>query len=50
LGGLIGYGTEYVVLTLCLLGGSVGAYLWCSLLMFNVIWLGDVLYRRFVAV
>jgi CDP-alcohol phosphatidyltransferase len=48
IGGFIGYGTEFVVLTLCFIAGSLEAYLFCTLVIFNLIWGGAVLYRRII--
>jgi phosphatidylglycerophosphate synthase len=47
LSGLLGFGTEYVVLTACLLLGSVSTYLFFTLIFFNGVWLCAVLYRKF---
>ena len=46
LSGLLGFGTEYVALTACLLFGSVSAYLFFTLIFFNGAWLCSVLYRK----
>jgi len=47
LSGLLGFGTEYVVLTACLLFGSVSAYLFFTLIAFNGVWICSILYRKF---
>ncbi len=47
LSGLLGFGTEYVVLTACLLLGSVTTYLVFTLIFFNGVWLCSILYRKF---
>lgn len=47
LSGLLGFGTEYVVLTACLLFGNVSAYLFFTLTFFNGVWLCSILYRKF---
>ncbi len=47
LSGLLGFGTEYVVLTACLLFGSVSTYLFFTLIFFNGVWLCSILYRKF---
>jgi hypothetical protein len=48
LNGLLGFGTEYVVLTVCLLLGSVSAYLFSTLIFLNGVWLWSILYRKFI--
>jgi hypothetical protein len=47
LSGLLGFGTEYVVLTACLLLGSVPTYLFFTLIFFNEVWFCSILYRKF---
>jgi phosphatidylglycerophosphate synthase len=47
LSGLLGFGTEFVVLTLCLLLGSVSGYLFFTILFFNAVWLGAIVYRKY---
>jgi CDP-alcohol phosphatidyltransferase len=47
LSGLLGFGTEYVVLTACLLLGSVSTYLFFTLIVFNGVWLCSIFYRGF---
>jgi hypothetical protein len=46
LSGLLGLGTEFVVLTLCLLLGSVSGYLFFTIIFFNAVWLGAIVYRK----
>lgn len=46
LSGLLGFGTEFVVLTVCLFLGSVSAYLIFTLIFFNGVWLSAILYRK----
>ncbi len=48
LSGLLGFGTEFVVLTLCLLLGSVSAYLFFTIIFFNAVWIGAIVYRKFI--
>lgn len=48
LSSVLGFGTEYVALTVCLLFGSVSAYLFFTLVCFNGIWLSSILYRKFI--
>lgn len=48
LGGLLGFGTEFVVLTACLLLGSVPAYLFFTIILFNIVWLVAIVYRKFI--
>lgn len=48
LSGLIGFGTEFVALSICLLLGSVAAYLYISIVLLNAVWLSAVAYRKFI--
>ncbi len=48
LGGFLGFGTEFVLLTICLLFGSVRGYLFCSLIALNCVWLSAISYRKVV--
>ncbi len=45
--GLLGFGTEYVVLTVCLLLRSISAYLFFTMIFFNGVWFCSILYRKF---
>ena len=45
-GGFLGLGTEYVLLTVCFLAGSVWAYLLCTVVMLNLLWGIAIVYRR----
>ncbi len=47
LSGLLGLGTEYVVLTLCLLFGNLWMYVSFTLIFFNIVWLSAISHRRF---
>jgi len=44
--GLIGFGTEYAVLTLCSLFNSLYLYLLFNVLLMNGVWAGSILYRK----
>jgi len=46
LGGFLGFGTEFVVLTVCLLLGSIRLYLFFTLVVLNCVWLSAILYRK----
>jgi len=46
LGGFLGFGTEYVVLTACLLLNNLRLYLFLSIILFNAVWFSAILYRR----
>jgi phosphatidylglycerophosphate synthase len=48
LSGLLGFGTEFVVLTLCLLRGSLSWYLFFTMIVFNTVWLGAIVYRKYL--
>ena len=48
LGGFLGIGTEYVLLTTSLLLGSVWLYLIFSLIVLNGVWIMTIFYRRSV--
>ena len=48
LGGMLGLGTEYVMLTACLLLRSPEAYLIGSLGVLNCFWMSAILYRRYL--
>jgi phosphatidylglycerophosphate synthase len=46
LGGFLGFGTEYVLLTACLLLNDVRLYLFVSVVLLNAVWLSAILYRK----
>lgn len=46
LGGFLGFGTEFVLLTICLLVGNIRLYLYLSIVVLNCVWLSAVLYRK----
>ncbi len=46
LSGLLGFGTEYAVLTVCSLGGALHTYLLLNVFLLNAIWLAAVIYRK----
>ncbi len=48
LGGFIGIGTEFVLLTTCLLLGSFRLYLFFSMIVLNGVWMVTICYRRVV--
>lgn len=48
LGGFLGIGTEFVLLTACLLLGSVWLYLFFSMIVLNGVWMVTICYRRVV--
>jgi phosphatidylglycerophosphate synthase len=48
LGGFLGFGTEYVLLTACLLLNDVRLYLFVSLILLNAVWLSAILYRKII--
>lgn len=45
---LFGMGTEFVTLTVCFLLGSVWTYILFTLVVYNFLWLGAILYRKFL--
>ena len=47
LSGLLGFGTEIMLLAVCSWFDAVGTYLWLNLLLMNGIWLASVLYRKY---
>jgi hypothetical protein len=46
IGGFLGLGTEYVLLAACFLAGSLWTYLFCTLVLLNLLWGAAILYRR----
>lgn len=46
LSGLLGFGTEFAVLTICSLSNRLYLYLWLNVLMMNGVWVVSILYRR----
>jgi len=46
--GLMGFGTEFALLTLCSLFNQLYVYLWLNVLLMNGIWAASVIYRRLV--
>ena len=48
LSGLLGFGTELGVLTVCSLVNQLYVYLWLNLFLMNAIWVASILYRRII--
>ena len=48
LSGLLGFGTEFAVLTICSLLNQIHLYLLLNLFLMNGIWLLSIIYRRFI--
>jgi len=48
LGGFLGFGTEFALLTVCLLFSNVQLYLFFTVVVLNCIWLLAILYRKTV--
>ncbi len=46
--GLLGFGTEFALLTICSLFNQLYLYLLLNIFLMNGIWLANVIYRRFV--
>jgi CDP-alcohol phosphatidyltransferase len=46
LGGFLGFGTEFVLLTVCLLLNSIQLYLFFSIIILNCVWMSAILYRK----
>ncbi len=46
LGGFLGFGTEFVLLTVCLLLNSIQLYLFFTIIVLNCVWISTVLYRK----
>jgi phosphatidylglycerophosphate synthase len=46
LGGFLGFGTEFVLLTVCLLLNSIQLYLFFSIIVLNCVWISTILYRK----
>jgi phosphatidylglycerophosphate synthase len=46
--GLLGFGTEFAVLTLCSLYNKLYLYLWLNVVVMNGVWMGGVLYRKYI--
>lgn len=49
LSGLLGFGTEYAVLTICSLAGALRTYLFLNVFLLNGIWIAAVMHRRFLS-
>jgi phosphatidylglycerophosphate synthase len=45
-GGFLGLGTEYVLLATCLFADSLWTYLFCTLVLLNLLWGAAILYHR----
>jgi phosphatidylglycerophosphate synthase len=48
--GLLGFGTEFALLTLCSVFNQLYLYLWLNVLLMNGVWLASVLYRKYFLV
>jgi hypothetical protein len=48
LGGLLGFGTEFVLLTVCLLLNNIRLYLFFSIVILNCVWISAIGYRKIV--
>ena len=46
--GLLGFGTELALLTMCSLFNNLTLYLWLNVLLMNGIWLTGILYRKLI--
>ena len=46
--GLLGFGTEFIVLMVCSLSNWLHGYLYVNVLAFNAVWLASIAYRRYV--
>ena len=46
LGGFLGFGTEFVLLTTCLLLNNVQLYLFFTLVVLNCVWISTIVYRK----
>ena len=46
--GLLGFGTEFAVLTVCSMFNQLYLYLWLNAVLMNGIWMGCILYRRLI--
>ena len=47
LGGFLGFGTEFVLLTICLLLNDIQLYLFFTIIVLNCAWAAAVVYRKF---
>lgn len=48
LSGLLGFGTEFAVLTICSLFNNLSLYLLLNIVLMNGIWMINILYRRYI--
>ena len=48
LSGFMGFGTELTILGVCAITGNIAAYLLLNVLLLNLVWLANVLYRKFI--
>jgi phosphatidylglycerophosphate synthase len=46
--GLLGFGTEFALLTICSLFNQLVLYLLLNVVLMNTIWLANIVYRRFI--
>ncbi len=46
LDGFLGFGTEFVLLTVCLLLNNIRLYLFFSIIVLNCVWMSAILYRK----
>ena len=46
LGGFLGFGTEFVLLTICLLLNKIPLYLFFTIIVLNCVWISAILYRK----
>ena len=49
LSGLLGFGTEFAVLTICSLFNNLSLYLLLNVVLMNGIWMINILYRRYIS-
>lgn len=47
LGGFLGFGTEFVLLTMCLLLNNIPLYLFFTIIVLNCVWISAIVYRKF---
>ena len=46
LGGFLGFGTEFVLLTICLLLNNIQLYLFFTIIILNCVWISAIVYRK----
>jgi hypothetical protein len=46
LGGFLGFGTEFVLLTMCLLLNNIPLYLFFTIIVLNCVWISAIVYRK----